>query len=205
MNFQTEICTFKTADNERLHGALFTPPERPADLALLFVHGVAMNFYLPPLFTFGQDLASRGFHSFVINTRGHDWISRAGNLTKFGGSAYENLEDCLPDLDGALDYLQEQGYRRFILIGHSLGAIKSIIYQGTRQRADVVGIVSCSAPRQFYSERVARQAGVSRSHRKGRSDGRRRQRRRIIVHQCRSNTGHLHRARTLEQVRQRRQ
>ena len=41
---------------------------------------------------------------------------------------------------------KQRGYRRFILIGHSLGAIKSIIYQGTRQRADVVGIVSCSAP-----------------------------------------------------------
>jgi len=159
MNFQTEICTFKTADNERLHGALFTPLERPSDLALLFVHGVAMNFYLPPLFTFGQDLAARGFHSFVINTRGHDWISRAGNLTKFGGSAYENLEDCLADLDGALDYLKQRGYRRMILIGHSLGAIKSIIYQGTRQRSDVAGIVSCSAPRQFFSERVARQSG----------------------------------------------
>jgi pimeloyl-ACP methyl ester carboxylesterase len=159
MNFQTEICTFKTADNERLHGALFTPLERPSDLALLFVHGVAMNFYLPPLFTFGHELAARGFHSFVINTRGHDWISRAGNLTKFGGSAYENLEDCLPDLDGALACLKQQGYRRIILIGHSLGAIKSIIYQGTRRRSDVVGIVSCSAPRQFFSERVARQAG----------------------------------------------
>jgi pimeloyl-ACP methyl ester carboxylesterase len=159
MNFQTEICTFKTADNERLHGALLTPAGTPTDLALLFVHGVAMNFYLPPLFTFGTELASRGFHSFVINTRGHDWISRAGNLTKFGGSAYENLEDCLPDLDGALEHLKQAGYRRMILIGHSLGAIKSIIYQGTRRRADVVGIVSCSAPRQFFSERVARQPG----------------------------------------------
>jgi pimeloyl-ACP methyl ester carboxylesterase len=157
MNFQTEICTFKTADNERLHGALFTPEETPSDLALLFVHGVAMNFYLPPLFTFGKELAGRGFHSFIINTRDHDWISRAGNLTKFGGSAYENLEDCVPDLDGALDYLKQAGYRRMILIGHSLGAIKSIIYQGTRRRPDVIGIVSCSAPRQFYSERVARQ------------------------------------------------
>jgi pimeloyl-ACP methyl ester carboxylesterase len=58
-----------------------------------------------------------------------------------------------------LAYLNERGYRRIILIGHSLGAIKSIIYQGTRRRADIVGIVSCSAPRQFYSERVARQAG----------------------------------------------
>ena len=147
MNFQTEICTFRTSDNERLHGALFTPAKTPPDLALLFVHGVAMNFYLPPLFVFGQELAERGFHSFVINTRGHDWISRAGNLTKFGGSAYENLEDCLPDLDGALDYLKKRDYRRFILIGHSLGAIKSIIYQGTRRRADILGIDTRSGPR----------------------------------------------------------
>jgi pimeloyl-ACP methyl ester carboxylesterase len=156
-NFHTKFCSFKTIDNERLHGLLFTPPESPADLALVFVHGVAMNFYLPPLVVFGQALAQRGFQCFVINTRGHDWISRAGNLTEFGGSAYENLEDCLPDLDGALDYLQQQGYRCFVLIGHSLGAIKSIIYQGTRQRGEVVGIVSCSAPKQFYSERIARQ------------------------------------------------
>lgn len=159
MNIDTQLCVFKTDDNERLHGLLFTPQNQPSDLVLVFVHGVAMNFYLPPLVTFGQELAALGFHSFVINTRGHDWISRAGNLTKFGGSAYEVLQECLPDLDGALAYLREQGYRRFVFIGHSLGAIKSIIYQGTRRRADVVGIVSCSAPRQFYSERAARQPG----------------------------------------------
>ncbi len=157
MTYQTEICTFRTSDNERLHGALLTPPNRRSDLALLFVHGVAMNFYLPPLFAFGQELASRNYPCFVINTRGHDWISRAGNLTKFGGSAYEMIEDCLFDLDGALEFLHRRGHRRFVLVGHSLGAIKSIIYQGTRQRQDMAGIVSCSAPRQFYSERVARQ------------------------------------------------
>jgi len=156
MNYQTEICAFKTVDNERLHGALLTP-QTESDLALVLVHGVAMNFYLPPMFVFGQELSARGFHSFVINTRGHDWISRAGNLTKFGGSAYENLEDCLADLDGALEFLKQRRYHRFVLIGHSLGAIKSIIYQGTRQRGDVVGVVSCSAPKQFYSERIARQ------------------------------------------------
>ena len=118
-----------------------------------------MNFYLPPLVTFGQELAKRGSHCFVINTRGHDWISRAGNLTKFGGAAFETLDDCLLDLDGALDYLKRKGYQRFVLIGHSLGAIKSLIYQGTRRRADVAGIVSCSVPRQFYSERINRQPG----------------------------------------------
>lgn len=157
MSYRTEICTFRTADRERLHGALLTPQHGNADLALLFVHGVAMNFYLPPLFTFAQHLAQRGFHGFVINTRGHDWISRAGNLTRFGGAAYENLEDCLLDLDAALEFLEHRHYRRFVLIGHSLGAIKSMIYQGTRRRGDIAGIVSCSAPKQFYSERIARQ------------------------------------------------
>ena len=78
-------------------------------------------------------------------------------MTRFGGSAYENLDDCVADLDGAIEFLKRKGYRRFILIGHSLGAIKSIIYQGTQQRADIVSIVSCSAPKQFYSERIARQ------------------------------------------------
>jgi len=157
MSIHTQLCTFKTDDGERLHGLLFASPNRPSDLALIFVHGVAMNFYLPPFSVFGQELAQRGYHCFVINTRGHDWISRAGNLTKFGGAAYESLEDCLFDLDGALAFLKEQGYLRFVLVGHSLGAIKSIIYQGTRQRPDIVGIVSCSTPKQFYSERIGRQ------------------------------------------------
>lgn len=156
MNIHTRLCVFKTDDSERLHGLLFTPMASRSDCALIFVHGVAMNFYLPPLSVFGQELAARGYASFVINTRGHDWISRAGNLTQFGGSSYETLEDCLPDLDGAIAFLTQQGYRRFVLVGHSLGAIKSIIYQGTRRRADIAAIVACSAPKQFYSERVAR-------------------------------------------------
>ena len=53
MSIDTQLCAFKTADNERLHGLLFTPPQSPSDLALIMVHGVAMNFYLPPLVIFG--------------------------------------------------------------------------------------------------------------------------------------------------------
>ena len=108
-----------------------------------------MNFYLPPLSVFGQELAARGFHSFVINTRGHDWISAPAISPSSADRLTSFFEDCLPDLDAALEFLRKQRYRRFVLIGRSLGAIKSIIYQGTRRRRDVVGIVSCSAPRQF--------------------------------------------------------
>jgi pimeloyl-ACP methyl ester carboxylesterase len=154
MSIETRLLNFKTSDRETLHGLLFTPRKRKSDLALLLVHGVAMNFYLPPLAMFGQALAEHDYHCFVINTRGHDWISRAGNLTKFGGAAYETFEDSAKDFDGALDCLSVRGYKRFILVGHSLGCVKSLLYQGARQRPDVVGVVSCSCPRQFYSARA---------------------------------------------------
>jgi pimeloyl-ACP methyl ester carboxylesterase len=157
MSIETRLLNFKTADRETLHGLLFTPRERKSDLALLLVHGVAMNFYLPPLATFGQALAERRYHCFVINTRGHDWISRAGNLTKFGGAAYETFEDSAKDFDGALDRLSAEGYKRFVLVGHSLGCVKSLLYQGARRRSDVVGVISCSCPRQFYSARAEEQ------------------------------------------------
>jgi pimeloyl-ACP methyl ester carboxylesterase len=157
MKITTRLCNFKTADSERLHGLLFTPIDAKSDLALLFVHGVAMNFYLPPLATLGQALAERDYHCFVINTRGHDWISRAGNLTKFGGATYETFEESLIDIDGALNYLAEQKYRRFILVGHSLGCVKSLLYEGERQRSDVIGVVCCSCPKQFYSARALEQ------------------------------------------------
>jgi pimeloyl-ACP methyl ester carboxylesterase len=154
---RTQLLSFKTTDNERLHGLLFTPPDKSSDLVLIMVHGVAMNFYLPPLPTLGQALAEVSYHSFVINTRGHDWIARAGNLTKFGGAAYETFEESLLDLDAAIDCMARHGYRRFVLVGHSLGCVKSLIYQGIRHRADIVGVVSCSCPKQFYSARAQEQ------------------------------------------------
>jgi pimeloyl-ACP methyl ester carboxylesterase len=157
MTIETQLLSFKTSDKETLHGLLFAPREQASDLALLMVHGVAMNFYLPPLPTIGLALAARGYHCFVINTRGHDWIARAGNLTKFGGAAYETFEASAMDFDGALERLSGLGYKRFILVGHSLGCIKSLLYQGNRRRNDVIGVISCSCPRQFYSARAEEQ------------------------------------------------
>ena len=86
-----------------------------------------------------------------------------------GGATYENFEDCVLDVDAAIERLKQEGYTRFVLVGHSLGSVKSLYYQGTRRRKDVVGVISCSAPRQFYAARAiedpefeARMAGAER-------------------------------------------
>src|SRR5688572_20846635 len=100
MAFNTELIQYVTSDDEPLHGLWFTPKEggQQTDLAVLTVHGVAMNFYIGPQRAVAQRLADRGWHTLSINTRGHDWISRAGDFTAFGGSTYELFEDCLIDL-----------------------------------------------------------------------------------------------------------
>jgi hypothetical protein len=65
MRIHTQLVSFKTSDNERLHGLLFTPPDKKSELALIMVHGVAMNFYLPPLPALGQALAEGGHHCLI--------------------------------------------------------------------------------------------------------------------------------------------
>lgn len=151
---RAELLSFVTADQETLHGALFRADASPRpDLALVMIHGVAMSFYTGPLRVFAEALAGRGHHAFSINCRGHDWIARGGDLTAFRGATYENFEDCELDIDAAIDRMKQEGYARFVLVGHSLGSVKSIYYQGMRRRDDVVGVISCSAPRQFYSAR----------------------------------------------------
>ena len=150
-----ELLSFVTSDNETLHGALFRADVSPCpDVALLMIHGVAMSFYTGPLPVFAEALAGRGHHAFSINCRGHDWIARGGDLTAFRGATYENFEECALDLDAAIDRLKQAGYARFVLVGHSLGSVKSLYYQGMRRREDVVGVISCSAPKQFYAARA---------------------------------------------------
>lgn len=155
MGIVTELCRATTTDRETLHGLLFQPSEStPADLVVLLLHGVGGNFYSSVVASVGQALAERGYHAAVMNTRGHDWVSTSSGASRFRGAAFENFEDCMADIDGLLAFLGERGYRRFVLFGHSLGAVKVVFYQGTRQRSDVVGVAACSGPRQFYSSRL---------------------------------------------------
>ena len=109
MSQGAELHQFTTIDGETLHGCLYQARVSQRDWALIMIHGVAMNFYSGPLPVFAKALAQRGYDAFCMNTRGHDWIVRSGDLTAFGGAAYEQFEDCLLDIDAVLDGLKAQG------------------------------------------------------------------------------------------------
>src|SRR3954454_4421767 len=102
MGIETELSQFTTTDGERLHGALFSPRDDASDFALLLLHGVGNNFYSGTLTEIGQGLAERGFHNLVMNTRGHDWVANGKDEDSHQGASYENFEDCVLDVDGAM-------------------------------------------------------------------------------------------------------
>jgi pimeloyl-ACP methyl ester carboxylesterase len=45
-----------------------------------------------------------------------------------GGTFFELIDDCVSDIDGAVSFLQAQGYDEFYLLGHSTGANKICAY-----------------------------------------------------------------------------
>ncbi|MCL5959272.1 MAG: alpha/beta fold hydrolase [Chloroflexi bacterium] len=148
-----ELVESKTFDRLTLHGILYTPQSPPACVppALLFIHGVGYNFYETPLRRVAEYLVERSRACLVTNTRGHDWVANSYRKGGYIGSSFELLEDCLLDIDAALATLQKRGFDDIVIVGHSLGAVKTVFYQSQRASQNVKGIVICSPPKISYA------------------------------------------------------
>jgi pimeloyl-ACP methyl ester carboxylesterase len=155
-----ELVRTVTRDGLRLDGALTlarsasegSSPSIPT--AAILLHGVAANFYtsstLEPLVPKLQDL---GIAALLVNTRGHDSVFGAslGNVRRRLGAAYESVDDCRHDIGAWIEFLKSRGHQRIVLIGHSLGAIKSVYAQAHEEFAEVAAVIAASGPRLSYS------------------------------------------------------
>jgi len=149
----------RTEDDLRLDGVLHLPPAEasrcddwPADLVVL-VHGTAGNFYAAGILEHvAAAVSNSGTPALRINTRGHD-----GLVGKRGGAAFENVDECRLDLAAWCSWAHENGSQRIILVGHSMGGVKSV-YATAAAAVDPVAIVAISPPRfchQMYQEHPA--------------------------------------------------
>jgi len=131
---------------------------------------VGGNFYNPSfLDRIGDALLEQGVASLRVNSRGHDI---AYNPTRRGtgnyaqtlasrreggplGAAYEIVDDSRHDLRAWTDFAEAQGFRRIVVWGHSLGAVKTIYYFANESDPRVACAVASSPPRQRYSAYMA--------------------------------------------------
>jgi pimeloyl-ACP methyl ester carboxylesterase len=137
MSYKPSLVSFKTTDNLILPALLYQPKEKTKKVAIwLHGNGSTSVFYsVNRMNTLGNIFADRGIAFFPFNNRGAHIIKSLKKITEQGkeekiqvGMAYELIKDSVKDIDGAVDFLKEQGYEEFYLIGHSSGANKICVY-----------------------------------------------------------------------------
>jgi pimeloyl-ACP methyl ester carboxylesterase len=148
--FTEQVVHVQTKDDIADSGALFAPPKDVAKpIAIIWIHGWGVNFYFPTYVEIGRALAKRGYTTITANTRMHD----IGNVEAWhgekkvrGGGYWGVPSEQLQDLAAWVDFAQQLGFKRVILVGHSdgWGAVRR--YQWQTQDSRVAGLVLASGP-----------------------------------------------------------
>lgn len=153
-----ELVRTTTKDGLRLDGALSVPldhqtPEVAVE-AFVFLHGVGGSFYGGGLFQALQtSFLNLGSAVVRVNTRGHgsvNMIATTGGAGRYG-AAFEVVDQCRYDVRAWVDCLVERGYQRIGLVGHSLGAIKSVYATALDPHPNLVCVLAASPPRLSYA------------------------------------------------------
>src|SRR5687768_10368683 len=129
------LIRFEATDGVDLGGLLYEP-RRKTDRVAIFLHGTggASIFDSKRTNPLAETFVRNGIAYFPFNNRGANlmrWMrAKKGQTRKLvgGGMAYELINDCVYDIDGAVKMLRRRGYRDLSLIGHSTGANKIAIY-----------------------------------------------------------------------------
>jgi len=129
------LVEFETTDKVMLPGLLYEPIT-PTKKALIYIHGNGSSsiFYSPSKQnTLGQLLNEEHISYFPFNNRGAHYIKKLRKNTDpetkiLAGMAYEQIKECIYDIDGAIDFLRKRGYTTFYLAGSSTGANKICVY-----------------------------------------------------------------------------
>lgn len=136
-----------TTDGLRLPMVHFE--SRKKDICVIFVHGMCQTI-IDNYFSIvcGNILSENNIGFIYEHNRGHsienDILMKDGTYKRYG-CMYEIFEDCIYDIDLALNKAKELGYKRFILMGHSYGCNK-LIYYYYKKKPDIFGMVLASAP-----------------------------------------------------------
>lgn len=136
-----------TEDNLRLQGTYFDSGK--LDICVLFIHGQAQsiidNYFA---YVLGKYLSNNEISFLYSHNRGYSYINcmskKDGNL-EINGATFEIFEDSLKDIEVWITKIKRLGYKKIILMGHSLGCNKALYYL-SKKRNDVQGLILASAP-----------------------------------------------------------
>ncbi|MDA8218426.1 MAG: alpha/beta fold hydrolase, partial [Dehalococcoidales bacterium] len=148
--YAEELVYAETEDGLILEGVVISPASKPAQsVPIVWIHGLAGKFYSPLVVKAGRELAAAGHTVIAGNNRGHDFgttLLQTNGRVKLGGGGWERFEESPLDVAAWLDFATSLGFKRAVLLGHSLGSLKVTYYQAQRQDERVHGLITASPP-----------------------------------------------------------
>ncbi|MEN6391806.1 MAG: alpha/beta fold hydrolase [Syntrophomonas sp.] len=140
-----QLVSVETEDQVVLHGAFFEgDPYKPA---VLILHGAAMNFYTGIGRFMPEILSPPGYACLNANHRGHDFGTAPDSDKKpVLGLMRERFGDCEYDLKAWIKHLQQYGFSKIVLLGHSQAIPKILYAQNRNQFPGIAGLVLISPP-----------------------------------------------------------
>lgn len=122
----------QTSDGFTLHGLRYS--NRPAKKVAIFIHGTGDSNILKKsdMLTAIADKIPADLVAF--NNRGSSYVSKlkkvvgTKTIEKMAGMAYEEIKDCIPDIEGMIAWALNHKYTKITLIGHSTGANKIAVF-----------------------------------------------------------------------------
>lgn len=87
---------------------------------------------------YARALMEKGIDFLEFNNRGAEYVKKLfyndpKKPPKRFGMAYEIIKECIYDIDGCIDFLKQNGYNEFYLMGESTGANKICVYDFYRK------------------------------------------------------------------------
>lgn len=123
------LVSFRTKENYEIIGMLYSNSERPSEKIVIHIHGNFGNFYQNKFIWIMSYLyIDHGIDFLAINLSSHDGLAEGyyGKDLKYVGGAVADYSDSQKDIDAAIEFVKQRGYKTIILQGHSLGCDKII-------------------------------------------------------------------------------
>lgn len=119
------------------------------NICVICIHGmcgtIIDNYFAT---VWGKVLSEKNIGFIYEHNRGHsienDIFMKDGSFKRCG-CMYEIFEDCIYDIDLAIQTAKDKGYKKIILLGHSYGCNK-VIYYYYKKHPNILGIILASAP-----------------------------------------------------------
>lgn len=136
-----------TEDELMLQGTYFDSKDK--ELCILFIHGQAQSIIDNRFaYVIAKKLVSNNISFLYGHNRGYSYIncmSKKDGTFKKIGATFEMFADCIKDISVWVKKIKKLGYKKIILMGHSLGCNK-VLYYLSQNPQFIDGVVFLSPP-----------------------------------------------------------